>query len=178
MTKKNFYTLILAALAGVSIIALYYLSKKSDCCGSCHAHAHPHQIERTFALIKPDAVAAGKTNDIIQAIKNRGFTIVGQRELTIDKDTAEHFYEAHQYKPFFNELVSFITSGPVVALALEKEDAIADWRELMGATNPAEAAEGTLRKTFGTDIGHNAVHGSDSSDSAAQELKLFFPELN
>lgn len=176
MTKKNFYTLILAALAAVSIIALYYLSKKSDCCGSCHTH--PHQIERTFALIKPDAVAAGKADAIIQAIKDRGFTIVGQRELTIDKETAEKFYEAHQYKPFYPDLVTFITSGPAVALALEKEDAVADWRELMGTTNPEQAAEGTLRKTFGTDIGHNAVHGSDSSDSAAQELKLFFPELN
>lgn len=175
MTKKNFYTLILAALAVVSLIALYYLSKKSNCCGSCHAH--PHQVERTFALIKPDAVAVGKTDAIIQAIKDRGFTIVAQRELTLDKDTAEKFYGAHQGKPFYNDLVSFITSGPVVALALEKEDAIGDWRELMGATNPTEAAEGTLRKTFGTDIGHNAVHGSDSSDSAAHELKLFFPEL-
>lgn len=176
MIKKNFYTIMLVALAALSIIALYYLSKKSTCCGDCHAH--PHQVERTFAMIKPDAVAAGKAQEIIQAIKDRGFTIVAQRELTLDKDTAEKFYGVHKGKPFYDELVNFITSGPVVALALEKENGIAAWRELMGATNPAEAAEGTLRKTYGTDIGHNAVHGSDSSDSAAQELKLFFPELS
>ncbi len=176
MTKKNFYTFILAALAAVSVIALYYLSKKSNCCGSCHAHAH--QIERTFAIIKPDAVAAGKAQDIIKAIEERGFTIVAQRELTLDKETAEKFYGVHADKPFFGELVTFITSAPAIVLALEKEDAIADWREFMGVTNPAEAAEGTLRKTYGTDIGHNAVHGSDSPETAAQELKLFFPELN
>ena len=176
MTKKNFYTIMLVGLAALSIIALYYLSKKSNCCGDCHAH--PHQVERTFAMIKPDAVAAGKTDAIIQAIKDRGFTVVAQRELTLDKDTAEKFYGVHADKPFYGDLVNFITSGPAVVLALEKEDAISDWREFMGATNPADAAEGTLRKTYGTDIGHNAVHGSDSSDSAAQELKLFFPELN
>lgn len=176
MTKKNFYTLILVALAALSIIALYYLSKKSTCCGDCHAH--PHHIERTFAMIKPDAVAAGKTDEIVQAIKDRGFTIVAQRELTLDKDTAEKFYAAHAHKPFYKELVDFMTSGPVVVLALEKENAIADWRELMGTTNPGQAAEGTLRKTYGTDITHNAVHGSDSHESAEQELKLFFPELN
>ena len=176
MTKKNFYTLILASLAVLSIVALYYLSKKSNCCGDCHAHVH--QVERTFAMIKPDAVAAGKTDAIIQAIKDRGFTVVAQRELTLDKDTAEKFYGVHADKPFYGDLVSFITSGPVVVLALEKENAVSDWREFMGATNPADAAEGTLRKTYGTDIGHNAVHGSDSTDSANQELKLLFPELN
>lgn len=176
MTKKNFYTIILAALAVLSIIALYYLSKKSNCCGDCHAHTH--QVERTFAIIKPDAVAAGKAQEIIQTIKDRGLTIVAQRELTLNKETAEKFYGVHADKPFYGQLINFITSGPAVVLALEKEDAISDWRELMGATNPAEAVEGTLRKTYGTDIGHNAVHGSDSSDSAAQELKLFFPELS
>ncbi|GMU19049.1 MAG: nucleoside diphosphate kinase [Candidatus Babeliales bacterium] len=176
MTKKNFYTFILVALAVVSIIALYYLSKKSNCCDSCHAHIH--QVERTFAIIKPDAVAAGKAQEIIKAIEDRGFTIVAQRELTIDKETAETFYGVHAGKPFFDELVAFITSGPVIVLALEKEDAISDWREFMGATNPAHAEQGTLRKTYGTDIGHNAVHGSDSAENATQELKLFFPELH
>lgn len=176
MTKKNFYTLILAALAVVSIVALYYLSKKSNCCDSCHAHIH--QVERTFAIIKPDAVAAGKAQEIIKAIEDRGFTIVAQRELTIDKETAEKFYGIHAGKPFFAELITFITSGPSVVLALEKEDAISDWREFMGTTNPAQAEQDTLRKMYGTDISHNAVHGSDSSDSAAQELKLFFPELH
>lgn len=176
MTKKNFYTLMLAALAVVSIVALYYLSKKSNCCGSCHVGTH--QIERTFAIIKPDAVAAGKAQEIIKAIEDRGFTIIAQRELTLDKAIAEKFYGAHQGKPFYGELVNFITSGPSIVLALEKEHGIADWREFMGATNPTEAAEGTLRKTYGTDIGHNAVHGSDSAETAAQELKLFFPELS
>lgn len=176
MIKKNFYTLILATLAVLSIVALYYLSKKSNCCGDCHVH--PHQVERTFAMIKPDAVASGKTDAILQTIKDRGFTVIAQRELTLDKDTAEKFYGIHANKPFYGDLITFITSGPAVVLALEKENAISDWRELMGATNPAEAGQGTLRKIYGTDIGHNAVHGSDSSDSATQELQLFFPELN
>lgn len=177
MTQRNFYTFILAALAFFSVIALYYLSKKSTCCGECHVHG-THGIQRTFAIIKPDAVAAGKTQDIIQAMKDHGFTILAQHEVTLDKETAEKFYGIHKEKPFFADLISFITSGPVVELALEKENAVDDWRNLMGATNPADAQEGTLRKLYGTDLGHNAVHGSDSETSAHEELELFFPELH
>lgn len=176
ITNSNFYLITITALAALLIIGLYFFSRKSNCCGDCHVHG-AHATERTFAIIKPDAVAAGKANEIIQSIQDRGFTILAQKEITIDPETAQLFYAAHKDKPFFDELVSFISSGPAIVLALEKENAIADWRSAVGATNPAEAQEGTLRKAYGTDIGHNALHGSDSSESAHQELKLFFPEL-
>ena len=176
ITNSNFYLITITALAAVLIIGLYYFSRQSNCCGECHMHG-AHAVERTFAMIKPDAVAAGKADEIIQAIKDRGFTVVAQKETTIDEATAQEFYGAHKDKPFFSELVSFVTSGPTIVLALEKEHAVSDWRDAMGSTNPANAQEGTLRKLYGTDIGHNAVHGSDSSESAQQELKLFFPEL-
>jgi len=176
ITNKNFYFLTITALAALCIVGLYYFSRKSNCCGDCHVHG-AHAIQRTFAMIKPDAVADGKADEIIQAIKDQGFTVLDQKEVTLDQATAQEFYGVHQEKPFFNELVSFITSGPVVIVALEKENAVSDWRSAMGATNPADATEGTLRKVYGTDIGHNAVHGSDSAENAQQELKMFFPEL-
>ena len=134
-------------------------------------------MQITFALIKPDAVAAGNTGAIIARIEKEGFSIVGMRKMTITRSQAEAFYGVHKARPFFGELVSFITSGPVVALALQKEDAISAWRDLMGATNPAQAAEGTLRKQFGTSIGTNATHGSDAPETAQFELALFFPEI-
>ena len=134
-------------------------------------------MQKTFALIKPDAVAAGNTGAIISRIEKEGFTIAGMRKMKITRAQAEAFYGVHKARPFFGELVSFITSGPVVALALEKADAISAWRDLMGATNPAQAAEGTLRKEFGTSIGTNATHGSDAAETAQFELALFFPEI-
>jgi len=136
-----------------------------------------NKMERTFAMIKPDAVAAGHTGAIIQLIEKNGFKIVGMRKELLPRETVEKFYAVHKERPFFGELVEFITSGPVVLLALEKEGAIKAWRDLMGATNPEEAAEGTLRKLFGTNKGKNATHGSDASETAAFELGLFFPEL-
>ena len=134
-------------------------------------------MQKTFALIKPDAVAAGHTGAIISRIEKEGFKIAGMKKITISKDQAEVFYGVHRSRPFFGELVSFISSGPVVALALQKADAIPAWRDLMGATNPAQAADGTLRKEFGTSIGNNATHGSDAAETAQFELVLFFPEL-
>jgi len=134
-------------------------------------------MQKTFALIKPDAVAAGHTGAIISRIEQEGFTIVGMRKMTISRAQAEVFYGVHKARPFFGELVSFITSGPVVALALEKTDAIVSWRDLMGATNPAQAEAHTLRKQFGTSIGNNATHGSDAAETAQFELVLFFPEI-
>lgn len=131
----------------------------------------------TFAMIKPDAVKAGHTDAIIDLIKENGFEIVGRENRTIDKETAERFYAVHKERPFFGELVDFVTSGPVVVLALQKENAIADWRTLMGATNPAQADEGTVRKLYGTSIGSNAAHGSDAPDTARYELGIFFPDL-
>lgn len=131
----------------------------------------------TFAMIKPDAVRAGYTDEILDLIEENGFEIVGKEYRTIDKATAERFYAVHKERPFFGELVEFITSGPVVVLALQKENAIADWRTLMGATNPAQADEGTIRKLYGTSIGENAAHGSDAPDTARYELGIFFPDL-
>jgi len=131
-------------------------------------------MEKTFAMIKPDAVAAKHAGDIISLIEGNGFTIVKMRKEQLSKEKAQQFYAVHKAKPFFNELVDFVTSGPVILMMLEKENAIADWRKLMGATDPVKAEEGTLRKKFGTDIGHNATHGSDAAQTAKEELAIFF----
>lgn len=131
-------------------------------------------IEHTLAIIKPDAVASGNTGEIIGLIEKNGFSIDRMEKGAISEEYAAAFYDMHKEKPFFKELVQFLASGPVVVMALRKENAIADWRTLMGATNPEQAAPGTLRKLFGTNIGKNAVHGSDSPESAARELMLFF----
>ncbi len=133
--------------------------------------------ERTFAMIKPDAVAAKNAGKIIDLIEQNGFSIVGMRKMNIDKAKAEQFYAVHKERPFFGELVSFVTSGPVVVMALEKDNAVKAWRDLMGATDSRKADKGTIRNLFGTDIGKNAAHGSDAADTAKTELALFFPEL-
>ncbi len=133
--------------------------------------------ERTFAMIKPDAVAAKNAGKIIDLIEQNGFTIVGMRKMNIDKAKAEQFYAVHKERPFFGELVSFVTSGPVIVMALEKDNAVKAWRDLMGATDSRKADKGTIRNLFGTDIGKNAAHGSDAADTAKTELALFFPEL-
>lgn len=134
-------------------------------------------MEYTFAMIKPDAVAAKNSGKIIDAIEHHGFEIVRMEKVEILADKAKNFYGVHKERPFFAELVEFITSGPVIIMALQKENAIKAWRDLMGATNPAQAAEGTIRKKFGTSIGNNAVHGSDAPETAKFELGLFFPDL-
>ncbi len=134
-------------------------------------------VERTFAMIKPDAVAARNTGKIIDLIESNGFTIVGMEKTKLSKDKAGTFYAVHKERPFYGELVDFVSSGPVVLLALEKEGAIAAWRDLMGATDPLKAAPGTIRKLFGTHVGANATHGSDAPETAQQELALFFPNL-
>ncbi len=133
-------------------------------------------VEQTFAIIKPDIVKASKCGKIIDIIERNGFEILRLQKGQLSPDLAKLFYEEHKDKPFFNELVQFISSGPIVIMALQKENAIEDWRKIMGATNPAEAAEGTVRKQFGTSIGQNAVHGSDSPEAAMRELGLFFAE--
>lgn len=130
--------------------------------------------ELTFAMIKPDAVKAGNTGKIIDLIEKNGFNILGMYKTQLPKEKAEEFYAVHKDRPFFGELVEFVSSGPIVVMALEKDNAIAEWRKLMGATNPAEAEEGTIRKLFGTDIGSNATHGSDAPETAQVELTLFF----
>ena len=135
-------------------------------------------IERTFAMIKPDAVGAGHTGKIIDRIEQEGFSIVGMKKMRMSLDIAKMFYEVHAEKPFYVELVEYITSGPIVVMVLERQNAIAAWRDLMGATDPAKAAEGTLRKLYGTNIGRNATHGSDAPETARTEIRLLFPELS
>jgi nucleoside-diphosphate kinase len=135
-------------------------------------------VERTFAMIKPDAVAAKNSGKIIDMIEQNGFTILGMKKVTLGKNQAEEFYAVHNERPFYGELVSFVTSGPVILLALEKENAVKAWRDLMGATDSRKADKGTIRNLFGTDIGNNAAHGSDASETAKTELKQFFPELS
>jgi nucleoside-diphosphate kinase len=131
----------------------------------------------TFGIIKPDAVRAGKQGAIIQRILDAGFKIRGMKLIHQTKKQAEGFYAVHAERPFYGELTEFMSSGPCVVLALEKGNAVKVWRDLMGATNPAEAAEGTLRKEFATSIGENAVHGSDSDENAAIEISYFFSKL-
>ncbi|MBV8072185.1 MAG: nucleoside-diphosphate kinase [Acidobacteriaceae bacterium] len=131
-------------------------------------------LERTFAIIKPDAIQTKHTGEILASIEQNGFRIVGMKLIRIARQEAEKFYEVHQQRPFFAGLVTFMTEGPALVMVLEREDAIAKWRELMGATNPANAAEGTIRKRFAENIERNAVHGSDGADTAAVEIPFFF----
>lgn len=134
-------------------------------------------MERTFAIIKPDAFAAGHAGKILARIYEEGFKVVGLKKLYMSKVEAEGFYAVHKERPFFGELTDFMSSGPCIVMALEAEGAILKWRDLMGATNPAEAAEGTLRKLFGGSIGENATHGSDAPETAEFELGYFFNGL-
>ena len=131
-------------------------------------------IERTFSIIKPDATARNLTGEINAVIEKAGLRIVAQKRIRMTKEQAEEFYGVHRERPFFGELVSFMTSAPVVVQVLEGEGAIARYREIMGATNPANAAEGTIRKLFATSMGENSVHGSDAAETAAVEIAQFF----
>ena len=134
-------------------------------------------MEKTFAIIKPDAVKAKYSGKIIDRIEREGFNILALKKLKMTTAQAEEFYGVHKERGFFRELVDFMTSGPVIVLALEKENAVKAWRDLMGATDPAKADAGTMRKEFGANVGENATHGSDSLENAAIEIKFFFPEL-
>jgi len=131
----------------------------------------------TFGIIKPDAVRAGKQGAILQKILDAGFKVRGMKLIHQTRKQAEGFYAVHAERPFFGELTEFMSSGACVVLALEKENAVKAWRDLMGETNPADAAEGTLRKEFAASIGENAVHGSDSEENAAIEIAYFFSKL-
>jgi nucleoside-diphosphate kinase len=131
----------------------------------------------TFGIIKPDAVRAGKTGAVLQRVLDAGFRLRAMKLIHLTTREAEGFYEVHRERPFFGELTTFMSSGPCVVLALEKEGAVKAWRDLMGATDPAKADEGTLRKEFATSIGENAVHGSDSEENARIELAYFFSRL-
>ena len=131
-------------------------------------------VERTFSIIKPDAVAAGNTGNILALLQKSGFKIIGIRQTRLSEAQAQAFYAVHKERPFFNGLVKFMTEGPIVLVALERENAVKQLREVMGATNPANAADGTVRKLFATDIERNAIHGSDAPETAAAELNFFF----
>ena len=134
-------------------------------------------MERTFAIIKPNAFADGNSGKIISRIYEEGFKIVGIKKLYLSKVEAEGFYYVHKARPFFGELTDFMSSGPCIVMVLEAEKAILKWRDLMGATNPADAAEGTLRRLFGASLGENATHGSDAPETAAFEIGYFFSGL-
>lgn len=131
-------------------------------------------LQRTLTIIKPDAVRKNGIGDIIEQFEKNHFRILCMKMLQINKHQAEQFYAVHAGKPFYESLTNFMSEGPIVALALEKENAIADLRKLMGATNPANAEEGTIRKKWATNIEHNAIHGSDAEDTARFELSFFF----
>jgi nucleoside-diphosphate kinase len=134
-------------------------------------------MERTFAIIKPDAFAAGNAGKILARIYAEGFKVVGLKKLWLSKVEAEGFYYVHKERPFFGELTEFMSQGPCVVMVLEAEGAIKKWRDLMGATDPAKADAGTMRKEFGTSIGANATHGSDAPETAAFEIPYFFSGL-
>ena len=134
------------------------------------------KIEQTLSIIKPDAVERNLDNEIKEMFKNKGFSIVTEKKIQIDKSEAEKFYKVHETKPFYNDLCAYLSSGPIVVMVLEKENAVLGNRELMGATNPEDADEGTIRKKYGISIDKNSVHGSDSVENAKIEIDFFFKD--
>lgn len=131
-------------------------------------------LERTYAMVKPDGVKRGLVGELVGRLERKGFRIVGMKLMQIPRETAERHYGEHQGKPFFEPLVSFITSGPVVAMVVEGENAISEWRKMMGATNPKDAAPGTIRADFASTIDENVAHGSDAPETAEREIGIFF----
>tara|TARA_Y100000816_G_C25816783_1_gene427439 strand:+ start:29 stop:439 length:411 start_codon:yes stop_codon:yes gene_type:complete len=133
-------------------------------------------LEQTLSIIKPDAVERNLENQIKEIFKHKGFKIVKEKKIQIEKSEAESFYKVHETKPFFNDLCEYLSSGPIIVMILEKENAVKNNRELMGATNPKEALEGTIRKKYGISIDKNSVHGSDSIENAKLEIDFFFKD--
>jgi nucleoside-diphosphate kinase len=133
-------------------------------------------LEQTLSIIKPDAVERNLDNEIKEMFKNKGFKIVKEKKIQIEKSEAEKFYKVHETKPFYNDLCAYLSSGPIVVMILEKENAVLANRELMGATNPENAEEGTIRKKYGISIDKNSVHGSDSVENAKIEIDFFFKD--
>lgn len=168
---------LLASGLVLLVAAGLFVAKNYFGCFSCCTKLWPTQSEQTFAMIKPDAVAAKNSGKIIDRIESEGFEIIAMKKVTLSQKQAEEFYAEHNGKKFFAELVSFMTSGPVILMTLSKENAIKAWRELMGSTNPEQAAPETLRKLYGASMSTNAVHGSDAPESAAREIRLMFPDL-
>ena len=135
-----------------------------------------NSLEKTLSIIKPDAVERNLDNEIKEMFKNKGFSISKEKKIQIDKSEAEKFYKVHETKPFYEDLCSYLSSGPIVVMLLERENAVLANRELMGATNPKEAKEGTIRKKYGISIDKNSVHGSDSIENAKIEIDFFFKD--
>ena len=135
-------------------------------------------IQNTLSIIKPDAVERKLDNEIKEIFKVNGFKIIKEKKIQIEKTEAEKFYKVHETKPFYNDLCSYLSSGPIIVMVLEKENAVIDNRDLMGATNPKDAKEGTIRKKYGISIDKNSVHGSDSLENAQIEINFFFNDLN
>ena len=133
-------------------------------------------LEQTLSIIKPDAIERNLDNDIKEMFKSKGFKIVKEKKIQIEKSEAEKFYKVHETKPFYNDLCAYLSSGPIVVMVLEKENAVLANRELMGATNPKDAKEGTIRKKYGISIDKNSVHGSDSLENAKIEIDFFFTD--
>ena len=133
-------------------------------------------LEQTLSIIKPDAVDRNLENEIKEMFKKKGFSILKEKKIQIEKSEAEKFYKVHETKPFYNDLCTYLSSGPIIAMILEKENAVADNRKLMGATNPKDAEEGTIRKKYGISIDKNSVHGSDSVENAKIEIDFFFKD--
>ena len=133
-------------------------------------------LEQTLSIIKPDAVERNLENEIKEMFKTNGFTILKEKKIKIEKSEAEKFYKVHETKPFYSDLCSYLSSGPIIAMILEKVNAVADNRKLMGATNPKDAEEGTIRKKYGISIDKNSVHGSDSVENARIEIDFFFKD--
>ena len=132
------------------------------------------KIEKTLSIIKPDAVERGLENEIKKIFEKKGFSIIKEKKIQIDKSEAEKFYKIHETKPFYNDLCSYLSSGPILAMVLEKENAVLENRKLMGATNPKDADDGTIRNKYGISIDKNSVHGSDSIENAKTEIDFFF----
>ena len=133
-------------------------------------------LEQTLSIIKPDAVERNLENEIKEMFKNKSFSIVKEKKIQIEKSEAEKFYKIHETKPFYDDLCAYLSSGPILVMVLEKENAVKDNRELMGATNPKDAVEGTIRKKYGISIDKNSVHGSDSTENAKAEIDFFFKD--
>ena len=133
-------------------------------------------LEQTLSIIKPDAVERNLANEIKNMFKNKGFSILKEKKIQIEKSEAEKFYKVHETKPFYNDLCSYLSSGPIIVIVLEKDNAVLANRELMGATNPQDAEDGTIRKKYGISIDKNSVHGSDSVDNAKIEIDFFFKD--
>ena len=135
-----------------------------------------NNLERTLSIIKPDAVERNLDKDIKEIFKNKGFNIVKEKKIQVTKVEAEQFYKVHETKPFYNDLCAYLSSGPILVMVLEKNNAVLENREVMGATNPKDAKDGTIRKKFGISIDKNSVHGSDSIDNAKKEIQFFFKD--